>query len=206
MFSCRMEEWVFAMGFLSHSAISSIGVGETWEDELGACYTNFSALQPFLGGILCVDFSTLQPLRGGILWIDFLALRPLWGGNLYETWKGRGQGTNRVLGSSSKNIGALWFVRVKEEGKSGGSPCQETWTKRFNSWLMKSRFTNHSGISWQRWRKWVEKLSTDSPGFILKGEILSYTSWWLRLSNAWWRSLMKVRREWIEASGRVWHH
>lgn len=156
--SCEMEEWVFTIGFLSHSGISSTGAGDGWEDELGTC---------------CENFSALRPLWGGTHYTDFLALRTLQGAIYFETRKGGGQGRNRVLGSSSAKWGDLWSTRVEGEGKLGGSLCRETWTKRFNSWLMKSGFTNHSGISWQRWRKQVAKSSIDFPGFILKREILS---------------------------------
>ena len=53
-----MEGWVFSIGFLNHSRITSIRVGDSRANGLGIC---------------CVDFSTLQPLWGGttaqISWI-----------------------------------------------------------------------------------------------------------------------------------------
>ena len=106
-------------------------------------------------GTCYADFSSLQPLQGGTHCADFLVLQLMRGGTLFETW------------------GVSWSVRVEEEGKIGSLPFQETWTKHFSSWLMKSRSTNHSGILWHRWRKQVEKSSTVSPVFILRWEILS---------------------------------
>lgn len=102
----------------------------------------------------------LQLLWRGTCYTYLLLLWLLLGGTLFETW------------------GVSLSKRVEEKGESRSSLFQETWVKRFISWLMRSRSINFIGISWHRWRKWVEKSSTDFPGVILKRNILSYTYWW----------------------------